>query len=130
MSAQFKVLIAEDDPGIAQMYATKFKHEGLNICHANDGKECLEQVAGFAPDMILLDVEMPNMNGLETLKRLKSDPKTKAIPVVMLTNLKADDKVKLAIEVGAEAYVVKSEADPSSVVDMVRGLISAKKHGR
>ena len=77
------------------------------------------------PDLVLLDVMMPKMNGLEVLEKIKKDPDLKRIPVIMLTNLAGQQDIDRALELGAVKYIVKSEYDPKQISDMVKEIISA-----
>jgi CheY-like chemotaxis protein len=119
-----KVLIIEDDPLMARMYQKIFTFGKYDVDTANDGEEGLAKVAASAPTIILLDVMMPKMNGLQVLEKLKSDPATKAIPVVMLTNLAGQQDAESALAKGAVKYIIKSEHEPEEVFDMVQQLIA------
>src|SRR5258706_1161135 len=103
-----KILIIEDDPIILKMYVTVFKEKGYEVDLAKDGEEGLSKVKSFSPALILLDVMMPKMNGMEVLDHLKSDPATKAIPVIVLTNLSSDTDEESALKKGAIKYITKS----------------------
>jgi CheY-like chemotaxis protein len=118
-----KILLVEDERDISHMYRTKFRLEGFQIITAKNGNEGLQQIASFRPDLILLDIDMPGMNGLQMLNIIKKAPKTRNIPVIMLTNHSNDDMMKEAIEVGAEAYLIKGEVEPRHVVRMVQGML-------
>lgn len=103
------VLLADDDPLVIRMYQNKLQNDGYKVEIARDGEEVLVHVMKQKPDLILLDVMMPKMNGVETLKELKKEPKTQDIPVIILTNLgdKKED-VEGATRLGALDYLVKS----------------------
>jgi CheY-like chemotaxis protein len=114
-----KVLIVEDDQLIQKMYQKIFTFEGYDVVVASDGEEGLAKVQTDAPGVVLLDIMMPKMNGMEVLRHLKADQTTKNIPVIMLSNLAGDGDVDTAISSGAMKYIIKSEHDPQEVVDMV-----------
>lgn len=118
-----KILLIEDDPAIRQMYTTLFQKSGFDVVSAENGKVGLEQIRQDLPDVILCDMDMPVMNGLETIKALKSDVKTRAIKIVVLTNRVDDDTTKQAIELGAESYFIKSDQDPHDIITIVQGLL-------
>jgi CheY-like chemotaxis protein len=120
-----KVLIVEDDPLMLRMYQRIFTFEKHEVEVAEDGEECLAKVQTFNPTIILLDIMMPRMNGLQALDRLKSNPATKNIPVVILTNLAGQQDAETALSKGAIKYIVKSEYDPKEVVDMVGEMIKS-----
>lgn len=118
-----KILIVEDDPLMARMYQKTFTFEQYEVEVANDGQAGLEKAKTVNPNLILLDIMMPKMNGFEVLERLKSDPGTKNIPVVMLTNLAGEQDAEKALSMGAVKYFIKSEYDPKQIVDMVKQVL-------
>src|SRR6266576_1657962 len=100
-----KLLIVEDDPLMSRMYQKIFTFEGYDVQMAADGQEGLDKAREIKPTMILLDVMMPKLNGLQVLEKLKADPETKAIPVVMLTNLAGQQDAESALTKGAIKYI-------------------------
>ena len=119
-----KVFIVEDDPLMSRMYQKIFTFEKYDVDMAGDGEEALAKIAGSNPTIILLDVMMPKMNGLQVLEKLKADPATKSIPVVMLTNLAGQQDAETALSKGAVKYIVKSEHEPKEIADMVKEIIA------
>ena len=119
-----KVLIIEDDPLMSRMYQKIFTFEKYEVEVANDGEEGLAKVPLVKPTIILLDVMMPKLNGLQVLERLKADPNTKSIPVIMLTNLAGQQDAETALSKGAVKYIVKSEHEPKEITDMVKEIIA------
>ena len=119
-----KLLIVEDDPLMSRMYQRIFKFEGYRVDTAADGEEGLVKVKATKPDLILLDIMMPKMNGLEVLEKLKSDPATKSIPVVVLTNLAGTQDADNALSLGAVKYIIKSEHEPKEVATMVKEILA------
>jgi len=103
-----------------QKIFTFVKHE---VDTAKDGEEGLLKVQSFNPTVVLLDIMMPKMNGLEVLEKLKSNSATYAIPVVMLTNLAGQQDVETALSKGAVKYIIKSEHEPREVANMVEEVI-------
>jgi CheY-like chemotaxis protein len=124
-----KILIAEDDPLMSRMYHKIFTFEGYEVSMAANGEEALELVNKDHPTVILLDVMMPKMNGFQVLDKLKSNPDTKGIPVIMLTNLASENDAETAMLKGAVKYIVKSQFDPKQVVDMLKGIIAGYTRG-
>jgi len=118
------ILITEDDPLMSRMYQKIFTFEGYEVVMAGNGEEGLEKTRSTKPTMILLDVMMPVMNGLEMLEKLKADPDTKKIPVIMLTNLAGQQDAETALSRGAVKYIIKSEHDPKEIADMVKEVLS------
>lgn len=119
-----KVLIIEDDPLMSRMYQKIFTFEKYDVVMAADGQAGLDLARTEKPTLILLDVMMPKMNGFQVLEKLKSDPETKAIPVVMLTNLAGEQDAETALAKGAVKYIVKSEYEPKQVSDMVKEILA------
>jgi len=119
-----KVLIIEDDPLMSRMYQKIFSFGKYEVETAGDGEEGLEKVNASTPTIILLDVMMPKMNGLQVLEKLKANPATKTIPVVMLTNLAGQQDAEAALAKGAVKYIIKSEHEPEEVFDMVQQIIA------
>jgi two-component system, OmpR family, response regulator RpaB len=119
-----KILIVEDDPLMNRMYQKIFTFEGYDVEMASDGEEGLEKVRSSKPTLILLDIMMPKLNGLQVLEKLKADPDTKAIPVIMLTNLAGQQDAETALSKGAIKYIVKSEYEPKQVTNMVKEILA------
>ena len=119
-----KILIVEDDPLISRMYQKIFTFEGHEVVTAGDGEEGLVLARSDHPTLILLDVMMPKLNGLEVLERLKADPELEKIPVVMLTNLSSEKDAETALSKGAVKYIIKSEYEPKEIADMVKEILA------
>lgn len=118
-----RITIIEDDPILARMYEQAFIFEKHNVDIAYDGLEGLEKVKKNLPTIILLDVMMPKMNGFETLEKLKADPDTKNVPVIMLTNLSEKNDAEMALTHGAVKYIIKGDYNPKQVVEMVKEIL-------
>lgn len=123
-----KILIVDDDPLLVRMYQTKFEADGNTVVTASNGEEGLAKVGTEKPDIVLLDIMMPKMDGLETLRQIKASESTKKIPVIMLTNVSSSeaDSAK-GLELGAVAYLVKADYIPSEIVQKVKEILSAYK---
>lgn len=119
-----KILIVEDDPLMSRMYQKIFTFEGFEVELAGDGEEGFEKAKTAKPTLILLDVMMPKMNGLQVLEKLKLDPEVKAIPVIMLTNLAGQQDAETAMTKGAVKYIIKSEYEPKQVANMVKEILA------
>lgn len=115
-----KLLIVEDDPLISRMYNRLFTLEGYEVEIATNGEEGFEKAKTTNPALILLDVMMPTMNGLQTLEALKKDPQTQAIPVIMLSNLTGEQDAEDALSKGAIKYIIKSAYEPADIVKMIK----------
>src|SRR6185312_10102904 len=119
-----KVLIVEDDPLMSRMYEKIFLFEKYEVELAHDGQEGLDKARSVKPTVIMLDVMMPKMNGLQVLEQLKADPGTKGIPVIMLTNLAGQQDAETALSKGAVKYLIKSEHEPKEVTEMVKEILA------
>ncbi len=116
-----KILIIEDDPSILKAYTDHLKREGYEVDVAHDGEEGLNKVEEFGPDLILLDIIMPKMDGITMLKKLrKLDSAYSNVPVIFLTNLSDEKTVIDAIEAGSMSYLVKADHTLEDVVERVR----------
>jgi putative two-component system response regulator len=109
------VLIVDDDPVISMMYALGLERAGYSVLVAKDGKAGLELAAKSLPDLILLDLRIPILDGIEVLKGLAADSATSSIPVLMLSNHSESDLVKRVLSLGAKEYIVKIETTPAEV---------------
>ena len=124
--AKNRILLVDDDPLIIRMYQTKLVHDGYEVDGAANGEEALACVLRRRPDLILLDVMMPKMNGVETLKALQGDAKTRGIPVIILTNLgDRPEDVEKAKKLGALDYLVKSEVSLHDLAARVKSALGA-----
>jgi DNA-binding response OmpR family regulator len=115
-----KIAIIEDDPTINQMYRMKFEATGFDVQLASDGERGVALVEAFRPDLILLDMQMPVMTGLEALKKIRAEEWGKSIPVIVLTNMGEEESPKELRALGIESYIVKADLTPSQVVDRVK----------
>ncbi|PIR72939.1 MAG: response regulator [Candidatus Nealsonbacteria bacterium CG10_big_fil_rev_8_21_14_0_10_36_23] len=115
-----KILFIEDEETLQKTLGEVLKQEGYEIIPALDGEAGLNLLKSEKPDLILLDLVMPKMDGFEVLKRLKADEETKDIPVIVLTNLEGIGDVGKAIELGATTYLVKAQYSLEEVVEKVK----------
>ncbi|HCE49071.1 MAG: hypothetical protein A2445_03240 [Candidatus Jacksonbacteria bacterium RIFOXYC2_FULL_44_29] len=122
-----KILIVEDDRTLSHLYQTKLEKTGYQVAIALDGEEGLKQIADFKPDAILLDIIIPKIDGFSVLERLKEEPGTKNIPVILLTNLGQDEDVEKGKALGADDYLIKSNFTPTEIVKKLEEVISNKK---
>ncbi len=118
-----KIAIVEDDPVISQMYRMKFEADGFDVQLANDGKKGVALVEHFTPDIVLLDIQMPEMNGQEALTAIRKQPWGKDIPVIILTNLGEEEAPKGIRSLGIHSYIVKAELTPRQVVQRVKDAL-------
>ena len=123
MADKIKVLLIEDDKMIIDMYTLKFTQEGYEVFQAENGKDGLASALKNKPDVILLDIILPQMDGFSVLKELKEDNDLKNKPVILLTNLGQDGDVKKGLELGATDYLIKANFTPQQVVDKVKSVL-------
>jgi two-component system, OmpR family, phosphate regulon response regulator PhoB len=119
-SDEVVVLLVEDDQALAQMYRVKLERDGYMVRVAGDGEEALVMVADALPDLIFLDIRLPRMDGLTFLERLRRSPRTKDIPVVILSNYSEEELVARGLRLGALEYLVKSQTTPGQLSEGVR----------
>lgn len=115
-----KIAIIEDDPVISQMYRMKFEADGFDVQLANNGKIGIELVKKFLPDIILLDLQMPEMGGVEALGVIRKNTWGKDIPTIILTNLGQEEAPKELNSMNIHSYIVKAELTPRQVVERVK----------
>ena len=117
-----KILAVDDEKHIVRLVQINLEKEGYEVVTANTGREALEKVAEFSPDLIVMDVMMPEMDGLEALSRLKADPATSEIPVIMLTAKAQDSDVFRGWQAGADLYLTKP-FNPAELLTFVKRLL-------
>jgi DNA-binding response OmpR family regulator len=115
-----KIAIIEDDQVISQMYRMKFEAEGFEVQLADDGNRGVALVESFTPDIILLDLKMPNMDGAEALTQIRAHDWGKTIPVIILTNLGEEEAPRSLRALGIHSYIVKADLTPRQVVSQVK----------
>jgi len=119
------VLVVEDDRMIAEMYRFQLTHEGYEVHVAGDGRQGLEAIRTEKPDLVLLDLRMPVMEGFEVLEQLQSGAAdVRSIPVVILSNYGDPTMVKRGLELGARDYLIKSATDPITLAARVKDFLN------
>jgi len=119
-----KILLVEDDEFLASMYRSKLEIENYEVLMALNGEAGLRMAEEKNPDLILLDIVMPKMNGFEVLKHLKSDKDLKKIPVILLTNLGQKEDVEKGLKLGADEYLIKAHFLPSEVINKIIKMLN------
>lgn len=122
--AQTKIAIIEDDIVISQMYRMKFEAEGFVVQAAENGRLGVELCEKMHPDIILLDIRMPEMNGDEALKKIRATDWGKHIPVLVLTNLGEEEAPQALKSLGISSYIVKAELTPRQVIERVKQTLN------
>jgi len=119
-----KILIVEDDVTLSRMYQKKFEHEGFVVSAAYAGNEGLSRAQREIPDVILLDIMMPGVDGFSVIRTLKKDEKTREIPIVILTNLGTSEIfITEAKRLGIVAYLIKYKTSSKEVVEVIKKAI-------
>jgi CheY-like chemotaxis protein len=121
-----KILLIEDEPLVVRMYQKALTFDGFEVLTALTGKDGIAKAKAQKPDVILLDVMMPEMNGIEVLMELKKDPTIKNIPIIMLTNLSGEQDKQLALSKGAIEFWVKKDLNPMEVGEKIKQLFANK----
>lgn len=119
-----KIAIIEDDPTISQMYRMKFEADGFDVRLAGNGAVGIALVKQFQPDAILLDLQMPEVNGVEALRQIRSQPASAQTPVIVLTNLGQEEAPTDLQSLSIHSYIVKANMTPRQVVDQVKSAIA------
>jgi len=127
MANKPKIAIIEDDLAIAQMYRMKFENEGFDVSSAENGLVGVQMVESFKPDVILLDMMMPEMNGDEVLARVRKEPWGKDIIVMILTNMGQEEAPEVLKNLNVYSYIVKAEMTPKQVAETVKKALSQNK---
>src|SRR5712691_5074740 len=125
MGEPARVLLAEDDRFLRKAAETALKRQGFTVLPAVDGEEALRMARAEAPDVVLLDLIMPKLQGFEVLRALKADPATTKIPVIILSNLGQESDVKQAMEAGAAGYFVKANLSLQDPVKRVGEVVGS-----
>ena len=118
-----KIVIIEDDQVINQMYRMKFEAAGFDVATASDGQAGIKMAEKFKPEIILLDLQMPNMGGAEALEIIRKSTGGAKIPVIILTNLGEEEAPKSLRSLGIHSYIVKADLTPSQVVVRVKDAL-------
>lgn len=127
---QKKVLSIEDDAFLSSLVSGKLIESGFSVVTAGNGKDGLAKAASEHPNLILLDLMLPDMGGFEILEQLKKNPETKSIPVIILSNLGGRDEIEKGVGLGAALYLIKSNILPHEVAEMVQSQIALNEESK
>lgn len=126
---QPRALIIEDEQFIRDIYKRQLEKAGVTVDGFGNGTEGLQSVSQNKYDIILLDIMLPDLNGLEILKQIKQNPASKNVPVIMLTNLGQDEIIKEGFTLGAQGYFIKASYTPDQIVQEVKNILSKPPQG-
>jgi CheY-like chemotaxis protein len=121
-----KILVVEDDPALNNAYSIILRHEGHEVVEAFDGKEAIEKLTKFKPDLILLDLLMPVMGGLEFLQQSDIRNKQSDVKILIFTNMENSPEVTEAYKLGANRIIIKSWTAPHNLAKVVSDTLAAK----
>ena len=116
------ILLVEDDPFLIDIYTTKMKESGFVVEVASDGESALQKIKEKTPCLVILDIVLPQLDGWEILRQIKSDPKLKKIKIIILSNLGQKEEVEKGVELGATKYLIKAHYTPSQVVEEIKKI--------
>lgn len=125
-----RVLLAEDDRFLRRACESGLRQRGITVILAADGEAALHLAQSDAPDLILLDMLMPKMTGLGVLRKLRADERTRAIPVLVLSNSSRQDEIQEVLTLGVEGYLVKANMSLQELCDRVVAILGGKAHDR
>ncbi len=120
---KIKVLLIEDEPEVLELYRLKLSLDDYNVITAKNGKEGLKKALTDSPELIFLDIKMPEIDGFEVLKRLRESSKTKNIPVVILSNFDEQEMIEKGLSLGANEYIIKSQFTPEEISSKVKNWV-------
>jgi CheY-like chemotaxis protein len=119
-----RVLFVEDDPEVAQLYRLKLELDGYRVEVAEDGEVALQMARSSLPDIIFLDIRLPKLNGLEMLEALRADPRTSAVPVVILSSSSERELIERGAKLGVLDHLIKSKTTPAQLAGGVHRWLS------
>ena len=124
MKKKATILIIEDEEVFRVVFGGVLKDKGYIIHEATDGKMGIEKVKSLIPDLILLDLVLPVLDGFEVLEQIRADLSINKIPIVVLSVLGEKDKMKKAFELGADDYLIKGDKSPKSILEKIEAVLS------
>jgi len=121
-----KIILVEDDKFLSEMYVVKLTESGFEVDVAADGEEGLNKIKEQKPDLVLLDIVLPKMDGFEVLRNIKNEPGLKNVSVIALTNLGQKEEVEKGLKLGADDYIIKAHFTPTEVVAKAKKVLEKK----
>jgi len=127
MGKHYKILIVEDEEELLEMYRAKLEVDGFEVYVASDGDAGFMVAKSSLPDLVLLDILMPKVDGYSMLKKMKKDEVVKNIPVVIFSNLSQKEEIEKGFRLGAKDYIIKTSITPSELVERVKEFLEKYK---
>jgi len=118
-----RILLVEDDPFLIDIYTTKLKEVGFKIDVAEDGKKAFRLLTQKTPDLLVLDIVLPHIDGWEILRKIREKKQFRDLPVIILSNLGQRQEVKKGLELGATKYLIKAHYTPSEIVEQIKEIL-------
>ena len=118
-----KILVIEDDKFLRRLITQRLTKEGYNTSEATNGEEGIKKVKEEKPDLVLLDLILPEINGFEVLSRIKGDPDLAPIPVIILTNVDQKEDMEKGLRMGAVDYLIKAHLTPGEIVERIKNVL-------
>lgn len=120
----YKIIIVEDDTFLSKMYYEKLSLESIfQVFTAESGRRALELIQKEVPNLVLLDVMLPDVNGIQVLKEIKKDKELSSVHILMLSNLNEKEYISEALDLGADGYLIKAHFTPNEVVDKIKQVL-------
>lgn len=120
---KIRVLLIEDEKEVAELYKLKLTLDGYEVIVASSGQEGLAEAFKKEPELIFLDIKMPEMDGFEVLKKLRQSPKTESVPIIILSNFDEEDLIERGLTLGANEYLIKSQFTPEQISEKVKNWV-------
>lgn len=125
-----KILFVEDDPLIVKIYTTRLTADGYHVLSAENGEDGIKLAEQEIPDLIVLDIMMPRVDGFGVLEKLRANPKLQKTPILVYSNLAQEDEMKRAVSMGATEFIVKANLSPTAMVDRIKQYLSTMTNAK
>ena len=120
------ILLVEDDPFILDIYTTKLKQSGFNVDTAQDGEAAIRKLEENKPDLLVLDIVLPQVDGWEVLRRIKANQELKDLKVIVFSNLGQKEEIEKGMKLGSVKYLIKAHYTPSEIVEEIKKQFQEK----
>jgi DNA-binding response OmpR family regulator len=117
------ILVVEDDKFLRELISRKLREEGFKVLEATDGEQGIKKIKEEKPDLVLLDLILPGIDGFEVLSKTKEDPDLAAIPIIILSNLGQKEEIEKGFKLGAVDYLVKAHFTPQEIIDKIKNIL-------